>query len=756
MSTDLYGVRVLEVAPDECRLRLRVFVVYYDTHYESHQPIPDDRSFFVRVLCDKDALGDDIAYDDRFDEAYIDRNAFRFVARLEELERRNFPVESYEGYADFYYERGGGWQDEEKLVQADFDVFVTKPEYLAPFAEGMSWGTTSYPTEADALTEDEYLDIPDFGDVTSVAPFPDGEGEATTVCTMSFSEDGQYLLAGHNEGGFRVFSTDDWSVVTDVPKAGNWLFQPGWTHDGRVAGATDGGYVAYDLETGEGESFEPYGFSANSAGTRLVNGPHFDSAQILDEQGEVLFEMDKPFDHMVYAGFDATGDRCALVIEGEPLRLVDLETNEVSELDHTGINSVALSPDGRYILASTYQEIMVLRAETGEAIRSQKSRGRYPTGVAWSPDEKLAATTLTDQQGYHSKIMLHRLGRDVLASQNAPLEVPARSERDITDLAALYVERTSDFIPGWNSHIDDDLLDFHVALVRMGEVLDLVPQMNSEHTKIAARAYEAIFAHQQDEEERAKAALEDATTWLERTELAEWQQTFVYAPIAAAQFRLGNSELADASLELARDGIDNEANPFQKRSVLARAMLVMGRVDEVRELVDAEDGSWISQFHQRLLSDLVDAGEFALFEHVYEAWNIADDWSARRDVRELLLESDAARDAGLPERLGFDSSEAEEVGDGGLDGLEGEERIEWLGAQGRWEEVYEQLQATKRTLRAPLYKRVADVALSRGDIDIMLDALAKLQCTDMNSPGLRALQKAFKKMAKPHYRVLHP
>ena len=130
MSTDLYGVRVLEVDPDASRLRLRVFVVYYDTQYEYHQPVPDDRSFFVRVLCDRDALGDDIDSESRFDEKYIDSNAFRFVDRFEELERRNFPVESYESLADFYYERSGGWENEEQLVQASI---TTMSDSIARF-----------------------------------------------------------------------------------------------------------------------------------------------------------------------------------------------------------------------------------------------------------------------------------------------------------------------------------------------------------------------------------------------------------------------------------------------------------------------------------------------------------------------------------------------------------------------------------------------------------------------------------------------
>ena len=126
MSTDLYGIRVLDVDPPARRMRLRVFVVYYDTGYEYHQPIPTDRSFFVRVLCDKDALQGDISEAERFDETAVNQNSFKFVDRFEELSRSNEPVTDYKNYSDFYYERDGGWQDEGKLVQADYDLYVTK------------------------------------------------------------------------------------------------------------------------------------------------------------------------------------------------------------------------------------------------------------------------------------------------------------------------------------------------------------------------------------------------------------------------------------------------------------------------------------------------------------------------------------------------------------------------------------------------------------------------------------------------------
>ncbi|MGW5696477.1 hypothetical protein ACWEWX_37965 [Streptomyces asiaticus] len=42
MSTDMYGVRVLAVDPDELRARLKVFVVYYDVGSRTHIPLPNE------------------------------------------------------------------------------------------------------------------------------------------------------------------------------------------------------------------------------------------------------------------------------------------------------------------------------------------------------------------------------------------------------------------------------------------------------------------------------------------------------------------------------------------------------------------------------------------------------------------------------------------------------------------------------------------------------------------------------------------
>ncbi|MCA9681710.1 MAG: hypothetical protein KC457_05910 [Myxococcales bacterium] len=766
MSTDLYGVRVLAVDPEARRIRLRVFVVYYDTHYGYHQPVPENSSFFVRALCDHDAFGDDIAQDDRFDEAWVSANAFRTIERFEELARRNEPVEDYAAYSDFYYERGGGWVDEDKLVQADFDLFVTKAEYLAVFHEGMSWGTTAYQTEADELSWADYPEIPDFGDARTVTAFPDGKEDGSTLRSMLFSADSKHLLLASDDGDLRVIRVEDAGVVLEVPKLGSWDMAPGWTADGRVGACVRGEHVAIDL-AGKIEPFSPFGCGGNAAGTRFFAVPHDDDLRLLDQRGEVLLTLPGAPDLVIVAGYDAEAKHCALLVETRPLQLVDLASGETRELDAGRVNSVSMSPDGRYLVASTFEALLVIRVADGRVIRRRTVKPRYPTAVAWSPDGELVATSITDDRGYHSTISFHRLGRALLAAESAPQAVPAPRSLDLRDLARLYLDQTRNFSRGWSSHLDDDLLDMHLALARMGLELDLVPHMHADPTRIAARAYEAVIAHGRGEHERARSALADAEARRDASEIEGWAHTFVHAPLAAAQFVLGADEAATASLEKAQIELGEEANRFQKRAVLARALLVMGRIDEVAALVRAESTTWVGDFHIRLLVDLVDAGAFELLREAWEQWNASEEWDAGKAVLRALRQRDALAEA---EALDLDADDddgddgdddEDDAGDTGEDdidpaSLEPFPRVGWLGARGRWDEAYAVVDATKKTLRNPLVQQIVDAACKRGDLHIMLDALARLPCGDMNAPGLRAMQRSFRGLAGAAYRKWHP
>ena len=787
MSTDLYGVRILDVDPEDARFRVRVFVVYYDTHHKFHQPVPDDRSFFVRVLCDKDALGDDISDDDKYSEGYINRCAFRYIERFAELERRNFPLPTYEGMSDFYYERSGAWQDEEMLVQADYDVWVTDPAYLEALSVGDSWGTTSYQTRSDDLGWADYARVPDFNDEQEVfTPFPERDDlDETVVGRMVFSADGKHLLVNHAEGGWRVFATADWSLVAEEMDVGTWGHDPGWTRDGRVAWHEGGAYVALDIHTGERRPLATFGNQSGASGSRLLSTDcETEEISIFDADGLVLHSIVRPYEMLAYAAFDAAGGLCACALEGQSLKLIDLGTGASRLIGEGRFNSVSMSPDGRHILASTYSDVRVIRVEDGAVIRQLQPHQRcIPTATAWSPDGRLAATSMTDAQGARSTVVIHRIGQAIIDAAAAPVAPPPRVEKDITDLARLYVSQTARFSAGWNGHIDDDLIDFHLALVRMGRDCDLVGAMNEAHTQIMARACESIIARKRGDEARADRALADALRREAAETIGTWANTFVYAPLAAAQHLAGEDAAAEALLKLAMVELEKESNRFQKRAVLCRALLEMGRLDAVAQYIDdeAEGGlSYISQFHHRLLTDLVDAGADALSDLAWKRWGCASDRDTQEVVcgallrtqqpeRALALEGlSTYRRAGLWQAwLAADAPTAQAALDRTDDPalrklIEAapappapREGFEALCADGHWEEAYAVLSGTKKTLRNPLYQTIASEALARGDIGIMLAALRELPCHDMNAPGLRALQRAFKSLAGEHYRTVH-
>lgn len=767
VSTDLYGIRVLDLDPEQGRVRLRVFVVYYDTSDESHQPVPSDRSFFVRVLCDKEALGDDIADDERFDEAYVDANAFRFVDRFVELERRNHPVADWSKFSDFYYEREGGWVDEGQLVQADYDVFVTKPHYVDASRVGESWGTTAYPTHADGLSLADYPALPDFGDVRWFRPFPDAPGEQSTATKLLFSAEGERLLVADGEGGFGVFRVADGERLLHVREAGGWQLNPGWTADGRIAGWDGKAWQAWTLD-GRGPSRldRPFGVAGDSTGQRLVAWPADEALRITDAQGNTLYASEGAPDLVIRTAWDSTRSIGALGVEGQAVRILDLDAGTSRELPEFRHSGLAMSPDGNYLAVASTRSIEIRRVQTGELLRRDAFPSGYATGVAWSPDGTLLATTATDDHGYHSRVFLHRIGRLADAARSAPLTPPEPRSADLRDLVRLYLERTADFSRGWASHLDDDKLDMHLALIRERLELDLVPTMTQAHMQIAARAYEAQLRHTQGDEAGARVALADALARLADAEPEDWWATYVHAPLAAAQHLLGEPDAASESLARAHVQIDDEANPFQKRAILGRALLAMGRVDELETMATATEVGWVSGFHLRLISDLIDHRAWGLLQTIWRAWNCADEWDATQlvDARAKQLDDPTPLRAALRDEDETDDDDDHEDDDANdheerpesPEGLDAQARLAWLAAGGRWGEVYDQISATKPTLRGDAWTTVLPVATRRRDMHVLLDVLTRLPCTDMNAPGLRALQEAFRTLAGPSYRPWHP
>ncbi|WP_052305053.1 hypothetical protein [Stackebrandtia nassauensis] len=168
-------MRVLNVDAKRRSVRLRVFVVYYEPAWGTNDLLPDDPSFFFRILWEgpRDrpdrggTLQDLVEQDDYLDEGWVDDNTSRFVARVERVATRNHPMDAdaWKRLSTFYYEDDGTWPDEHLLVQGDYDVEVTHVRWLDALRVGDSWATTSYPTEAaPAPGEAEYVIDAEDGD----------------------------------------------------------------------------------------------------------------------------------------------------------------------------------------------------------------------------------------------------------------------------------------------------------------------------------------------------------------------------------------------------------------------------------------------------------------------------------------------------------------------------------------------------------------------------------------------------------------
>jgi len=172
MSSDLFELRVIDLDPEGRRVRLRVYVVYYDiTVVDGHvtetwaQPLPRDASFFFRVLWGaywdnhgvegRTPIGDAVVKTQIHDNEWVNANTARFVERVDELTRRNDPPDEgdwlrmhrhyYQGDPD------GDRDDELHRVQADYDLWVTDERWLEHLDPDESWGTAYYPTHASGF-----------------------------------------------------------------------------------------------------------------------------------------------------------------------------------------------------------------------------------------------------------------------------------------------------------------------------------------------------------------------------------------------------------------------------------------------------------------------------------------------------------------------------------------------------------------------------------------------------------------------------
>ncbi|MFD8867820.1 WD40 repeat domain-containing protein [Streptomyces sp. NPDC059590] len=501
MSTDLYGIRVLDVAPEASRVRFRVFVVYYDTESRTHAPLPDDPSFFFTLLWEAanrlpvSSLHPlrRIGVDEVLAPEWVAAHTHRYVRRIERTATRNHPAAEadWQRLQDFYHERDGRWAHEDLLVQADYDVEVTDARWLGALSAGHGWATASYATTADQVLEADAPTVLDLRrPAVTLDPFPGEEDDDGTPSDLAFSDDGRYLAVTSQACELVVFRTDDWSEHVRVPHSSLWGQDIQWvpgTHQltkrvrwGR--GAEDGAAAtrAYDVDTGAEVDVPPQPREARSRTGRYRADGGFGRyradggyggftgyggwVDVLCSSGESPRRLHLPRGKASVGSVSFTGDETRMfVAQGSDVHILDPESGRVLGT-LPGIRSDALvRPDGAYLVAGCGkgpaddeiegdERIDLWRVSDGALLMRCRSGGSTLPALAWSPDGgMLAVSAITGSQGYGGEFRIYRAG--------APVEPPEEERLTLDELHKL-AEDASD---------EDDALFLYDRLIEREE-----------------------------------------------------------------------------------------------------------------------------------------------------------------------------------------------------------------------------------------------------------------------------------------------
>ncbi|AWH85387.1 hypothetical protein HYN59_09795 [Flavobacterium album] len=413
MSTDLYGIRILKKEPEQKKITMKVIVVYYDVAYKSHEPLPMDKSLFLRVLCDNggDAfIGKEIAQYEWLDEDWVAANAYKYIDHVKQLSTKNYPIKNWDGYHDFYYGEGP-WTDEEKLVQADYEVYVSDARLFEHLEEGESWGTTSYETQSYVHPGAAAPFMPDLSsEVVALEPFPGIEQETDRLV---FTSDSSKLIASNSDNEIVCYDTATWEELWRVKFDG--MFGEMKIDEAQgIVWLTDYNKVAgvVDIATGEVSDKEPKttlrGFS--STGKYSVD---YMEDEFVDLGDGRKIEQPGAIEALAFSNDDKL-----IAMGGGSYRFVDIWDLDTFERLYT-INTnersrrLAFSPDSKYISVVSFDKLMIYEVATGKLLMKSIKRDNTTFGTpVWSPDGKYFAINDYNFYGYDGHTAIYKIGME--------------------------------------------------------------------------------------------------------------------------------------------------------------------------------------------------------------------------------------------------------------------------------------------------------------------------------------------------------
>lgn len=420
MSTDLFGARVLDVDPARREVCFRVFAVYYDTSVRQHLSPPErDPGFFLGLLWETGRwdhpIGATVSVDQILDRDWTMRNARWFVEHVERVAVRNDPPpeDAWDRLHDFYYERDGGWKDEDLLVQADYVVRATDPCWIEHLHPGDAWGTAWYPSNTDNPRTEDLPRLPDLHAPAVLTPFGGERADS-----LAFSDDGRFLAVTNDDGELVVYDCDGWSehARSDV---GTGLFfpRPMWVPGRHVITLREPGeevQKAYDADArAEVEAPAQRGNARSRTGRYRVEYGEDYGLDLLVDGGERVRV--RPAEELTIEAAAFTADETRLFVGGmgPDVHVIDPSSGTVVDT-HAGVvarvTGLAVSPDGAYLVVcgspdeqTDEDEITVLRLADRTPVMRRRVGG-YVAALAWT-DRWLAVNVEHEDGGGETRIM---------------------------------------------------------------------------------------------------------------------------------------------------------------------------------------------------------------------------------------------------------------------------------------------------------------------------------------------------------------
>lgn len=223
--------------------------------------------------------------------------------------------------------------------------------------------------------------------------------------TITFSPDGRYALAGHENGGLYVWDLQQTEVEPRIFSGHTeWIHKVRVSPDGNYAlsASHDGTTRLWDIQTGE----EVRRFISTNHATSIAFSPDGQTMLVGEQDGNIrLWDVEPPPDPRTFGGhtdvvpdveFSPDGRYALIASLDQTAKLWDIATGQELHVfrSHTDqVNSVAFSPDSRYALTGSSDNTARLwdLRETGQEIRVF----RHPAevfGVAFSLDGRYALT----------------------------------------------------------------------------------------------------------------------------------------------------------------------------------------------------------------------------------------------------------------------------------------------------------------------------------------------------------------------------